>query len=136
MFLLHHAVFSQTYFRNNKIKSLPEGVPGAEMVELTLLHLSSNRLESLPSSLLQCTCLEYLYLNSNHLTAVPSGLADALILLKRLTLSHNRLTALPPDFIERFGEPKDDKCHLDPTCIVTLACNPVLNDQPDAMNVV
>jgi Leucine-rich repeat (LRR) protein len=105
------------------------------MMELTLLHLSSNQLESLPSSLLQCTSLEYLYLNSNHLTAVPSGLADALILLKCLTLSHNRLTALSPDFIERFGEPKD-KCDLDPTCIVTLACNPILNDKRDAMDVV
>jgi hypothetical protein len=52
-------------------------------------------------------------------------MAEALLLLKRLTLSHNDIQELPRDFVERFGEPKEE-CDLDPTCVVTLAGNPIL----------
>lgn len=90
-----------------------------------MLHVSSNQLESLPKSCVECTWLEQLYANSNKLKTVPTGMADALIMLKRLTLSHNNIQELPKDFVERFGEPKAE-CDGDPTCIVTLASNPVL----------
>jgi hypothetical protein len=110
------------------------------MSNLMLLHLSSNQLESLPSSLVECTSLTYLYLHSNCLTFVPFGLANTLIHLKRLTLSHNRITSLAPDFVERFGEATtsagaEAKCDLDPTCCVTLACNPILMNENAMYNV-
>jgi len=90
-----------------------------------MLHLSSNQLTSLPDSIVECTSLESLYLNSNKLTCIPQGMAEALVLLKRLTLSHNNIEKLPQDFVERFGQAKEE-CDGDPTCVVTLACNPVL----------
>jgi Leucine-rich repeat (LRR) protein len=98
------------------------------MTDLLMLHVSSNQLESLPNSCVECTWLEQLYANSNKLKTIPTGMADALIMLKRLTLSHNDIQELPKDFVERFGEPKAE-CDGDPTCVVTLASNPVLEKQ-------
>ena len=95
--------------RNNKIRALP-GI--SSMQGLSLLHVSSNQLESL--SVEGCTSLEYLYANSNHLTAVPTGMAD-LALLKRATLSHNQIASLSPEFVDRFGE-ACDKCEKVRAC--------------------
>lgn len=91
------------------------------MTDLQMLHVSSNCLQKLPSSIVECTSLETIYANSNKLTTIPTGMAEALVLLKRLTLSHNDLQDLPQDFIERFGIEGD----MDPTCVVTFTCNPV-----------
>lgn len=118
-------VSSYMLYSNNKIKELPEGVPGAGMTDLRMLHLSSNRLEKLPDSIKDGTSLEFLYLNSNLLREIPKGMTEALILLKRLTLAHNKITKLPDDFVERFG----NECDLDPTCVVTLTGNPILNNK-------
>lgn len=96
---------------NNRIVSLPEGVPGAGMPALTLLHLSSNRLGSLPESLAECATLESLYANSNALTAIPNALVSSVsgVLgnLKRLNLSNNQIRFLPSGFTERFGKADD-----------------------------
>lgn len=100
------------------------------MTDLTMLHVSSNQLVSLPDSIVECTSLESVYCNSNKLTTVPAGMADALVLLKRLTLSHNDIQELAQDFLERFGEVKEE-CDGDPTCVVTLACNPILDKKND-----
>ena len=95
------------------------------MTDLTMLHVSSNQLERLPDSIVECTSLEFVYANSNKLRTIPNGMASALVLLQRLTLSHNSIHKLSQDFVQRFGEPRD-QCDLDPTCVVTLACNPIV----------
>ena len=81
------------------------------MPALTLLHLSSNRLGSLPESLAECATLESLYANSNALTAIPNALVSSVsgVLgnLKRLNLSNNQIRFLPSGFTERFGKADD-----------------------------
>lgn len=90
--------------RKNKIKKLPEGVPGSSHKDLTLFHISSNELEALPSSITKCTSLEIIYANANKIISVPTDFAS----LKALThcnFSSNRIEVLDDSFVERFGSP-------------------------------
>ena len=91
--------------RQNLVQSLPEGVPGVGMKSLTLLHVSSNKLKVLPKSLSKCHSLEKIYANGNVLEEIPAGIGTELLNLKTLNLSTNKISQLPADFVERFGEP-------------------------------
>ena len=90
--------------RHNHIEELPEGVPGVAMLNLSLLHISSNRLTKLPDSLVLCSSLTHIYANSNQLKEIPYGM-ESLSNLQRLNLSHNQIEYLPTDFRDAFGNP-------------------------------
>lgn len=96
---------------NNKLKSLPEGVPGVSHEHLTLFHVSSNELTALPASLSECPSLATIYANANKIEILPQGLAH-MKSLASCNLSNNFIATLGDDFLERFGEPSenDGKC--------------------------
>jgi len=91
--------------RKNKLSSLPEGVPGITHTKLTLLHVSSNHLKLLPSSIVQCVSLTAIYANANQITAIPDDMAIKLTQLKSFNLCNNRIGSVGAGFVERFGEP-------------------------------
>lgn len=97
--------------RKNKIKMLPEGVPGANHKDLTLFHISSNEISSLPSSICECPSLTTIYANSNKIYDLPSNFSQ-MKSLESCNLSNNSITKLSVEFLERFGKPgeKDGKC--------------------------
>ena len=90
--------------RHNQLRELPEGVPGSALLNLTLLHISSNQLTKLPDSLVDCSSMTHLYANGNQLKELPFGM-ERLANLQRLNLSHNQIDYLPTDFRDAFGEP-------------------------------
>ena len=98
--------------RNNKIKYLPDGLPGPTLSKLSLFHISSNELTSLPPSIINCTSLEKVYLNRNKISTIPKHFAENLSKLSHLNLSSNSIEELPQDFIDRFGFPdkKSGEC--------------------------
>jgi hypothetical protein len=61
------------------------------------LHVSGNRLTSLPSEIGKLVNLEKLWVYNNQLTSLPSAVCDGLVNLKELWVSRNQLTSLPPD---------------------------------------
>lgn len=75
------------------------------MTSLVLVHVSSNKLETLPDSVVECPSLEALYANGNEISGLPTGIGTRLTNLKRLNLSNNKIHVLPLDLTERFGEP-------------------------------
>ena len=91
--------------RNNKLTSLPEGVPGKTHEHLILLQISSNRLTSLPMSLSECISLKAIYANGNKIETISEHLFDKMNCLSTCNLSNNQIESLPDDFIERFGQP-------------------------------
>ncbi len=110
-FFLPHEIPQCVLCSKNKIKTLPEGVPGATHVNLTLFHISSNELPSLPSSICECPSLTTIYANANKIDKLPINFSR----IKSLTscnLSNNLITTLSSEFVERFGEPAntDGKC--------------------------
>lgn len=113
--------------RNNKLKSLPEGVPGVSHEHLTLFHVSSNELTALPASLSECPSLATIYANANKIEILPQGLAH-MKSLASCNLSNNFIATLGDDFLERFGEPSenDGKCAKDENCCIQLDQNPVV----------
>ncbi|CAB9516166.1 repeat protein [Seminavis robusta] len=94
--------------RHNQIEELPDGVPGSSLLNLTLLHISSNKLKALPDSLVDCTTITHLYANSNQIKQLPIGM-ERMTNLQRLNLGHNQIESLPSDFIEAFGEPERER---------------------------
>lgn len=105
-------------YRKNKIKKLPEGVPGSAHTNLTLFHISSNELKTLPISLRECSVLETMYANGNQIDSLPDDLfrsstsdgssCSSLQNLKLVNLSNNQIKFLPKSFVERFGTPNDE----------------------------
>ena len=87
--------------------ALPEGVPGKTHQDLTLLHVSSNQLESLPLSISRCASLQAIYANGNKIQRLPEtfGHKDSLQNLESCNLSNNSIGTLSPEFLERFGTP-------------------------------
>eukprot|EP00939_MAST-03C_sp_MAST-3C-sp1_P003827 g3827.t1 len=79
--------------QENKISSLPEGLFRSHSA-MSVLHLSSNMLRSLPRSIKYLTHLTELRVAHNELTSVPSELG-CLKKLRRLDVGYNRLRALP-----------------------------------------
>ncbi|EED87453.1 predicted protein [Thalassiosira pseudonana CCMP1335] len=134
------------HLRQNKLTSLPEGVPSAHNSNLVMLSLSSNKLISVPASLLDTgSSLKELYLNGNQITEVPEFMGEKLVVAKKLNLAHNKIgegstavgegdvemegnenNLLPRDFVERFGMPDvlSGNCTKDEQCIVLLEGNP------------
>mmetsp|Transcript_17381 Transcript_17381/g.25910 ORF Transcript_17381/g.25910 Transcript_17381/m.25910 type:complete len:375 (-) Transcript_17381:195-1319(-) len=114
--------------RQNQIKTLPEGLPGPDLLNLSLLHVSSNKLTSLPDSITQCTSLCTLYVNGNAITSLPMNGWKNMKKLKTFNVGSNNLDALPDEFVERFGEPdlKTGDCTKDETCTVRVDQNPVV----------
>jgi len=104
---LKHFVYNALYLqlRQNQIKTLPEGLPGPDLPNLSLLHVSSNKLTSLPDSITQCTSLCTLYVNGNAITSLPMNGWKNMKKLKTFNVGSNNLDALPDEFVERFGEP-------------------------------
>ncbi|KAL7438682.1 hypothetical protein ACHAXM_006565 [Skeletonema potamos] len=119
------------HLRQNKLISLPEGVPSARNTSLTMLCLSSNLLTSLPKSIVDVSdTLTELYVNGNQLQALPEGLAKNLTWLKKFNLAHNNIDdehLLPIDFVTRFGLPEalTGQCTKDEKCIVLMEGNPM-----------
>jgi len=132
------------HLRQNNLTELEEGVPSAANTSLIMIGLSSNKLRSIPESLLDAVSLKEVYLNSNELTELPNGLATKLTELTKLNLAHNNIGqqkqqqndedatiadghALPADFVERFGLPDviSGKCEKDETCEVQMDGNPL-----------
>jgi len=71
---------------------------------MSLLHVSSNQLTSLPISITGCISLEYIYANGNSLQNLPVGIGVSLENLRHFNASNNEIKLLPHDFIKRFGE--------------------------------
>jgi Leucine-rich repeat (LRR) protein len=100
--------------RHNQLEELPHGVPGSMMISLTLVHISSNKLTHLPSSLVECPSITHLYANSNQIKEVPFGM-EQMTNLQRLNLGHNQIEYLPEDFKDAFGVP--DKGSPEAICV-------------------
>lgn len=78
------------HLRGNALTSLPEGVPSRTNYSLTTVGLASNRLTSIPASLVDAgAILKEVYLNGNQIEQVLEGLAEKLVGLKKLNLAHN-----------------------------------------------
>ena len=78
---------------NSHLESLPESI--GSLTRLNTLRLDSNRLTTLPSSIGNLTGLKTLELNNNQLTELPATCRE-LINLATLELNNNQLTTLPP----------------------------------------
>uniref|UniRef100_A0A7S0TFP3 Uncharacterized protein n=1 Tax=Skeletonema marinoi TaxID=267567 RepID=A0A7S0TFP3_9STRA len=119
------------HLRQNKLSSLPEGVPSADNTSLTMLCLSSNLLTSLPKSILDVAdALTELYVNGNQLQTLPEGLAQKCTWLQKFNVAHNNIDKeelLPKDFVMRFGLPDvvSGQCTKDDACVVRLEGNPM-----------
>lgn len=119
------------HLRQNKLKTLPEGVPSVKNASLTMLCLSSNLLTSLPKSIVDVAdTLTELYVNGNQLDTVPEGLAEKCTWLQKFNLAHNNIDKeelLPKDFVMRFGLPDvvTGQCTNDEQCVVRLEGNPL-----------
>ena len=126
------------HLRQNKLISLPEGVPSASNTSLTMLCLSSNLLTSLPKSIVDVAdTLTELYVNGNQLQTLPEGLAQNLTWLKKFNLAHNNIDdeeLLPQDFVMRFGLPEavTGHCTKDEKCIVRMEGNPMAESRRKA----
>jgi len=117
--------------RNNQLTTLQLPPPSNNNNNIKLLHLSSNKLQSLPSTLMECcTSLTCLYANKNHIDSIPQDLAKKLTNLTTLNLSSNQISSLPDDFMLRFGmpDPTDGLCHKDESCTVYLDQNPIVTE--------
>ena len=89
---------------------LPRGVPGSTHKNLSLFHVSSNGLTSLPSSIVDCTSLKTIYANANNINSIPLAFAK-MKSLEKCNLSKNSINNLDDEFLARFGRPdKDGKC--------------------------
>ena len=135
------------------MKSLPDGVPNAKNAVLSMINLSSNKLTSVPDSIMKVATLREIYLNANQLTSLPEGLAEKLDGLTKLNLAHNLIGkgmngvpsssqddggdetmedvnadgVLSEDFVTRFGlpEPLTGNCTEDGDCVVKMEGNPL-----------
>lgn len=89
--LMEH--LEKLHLRGNALTSLPEeGVPSASNSSLGTISLSSNKLTSIPLSLINAgTTLKELYLNGNKIDQFPDGLAEKLVVLEKLNLAHNAI---------------------------------------------
>lgn len=119
------------HLRQNKLKTLAEGVPSGKNSSLTMLCLSSNLLACLPMSIVDVAdTLTELFVNGNQLETVPEGLAEKCTWLKKFNLAHNNIDKeelLPKDFVMRFGLPDvvTGQCTNDEQCVVRLEGNPL-----------
>jgi small GTP-binding protein len=81
----------------NKLETLPSEI--VELKNLTTLYLSGNQLTSLPAEIGKLKNLTALYLSNNQLTSLPAEIGK----LKNLTvlnISVNKLTTLPVEIAE------------------------------------
>ena len=77
------------------MKYLPEGVPGKTHTNLTLLHLSSNQLSSLPESINECVSLQTVYANGNKIEKLPKRIFfDSMINVKLCNFSNNEIDSV------------------------------------------
>jgi len=74
---------------NNKIEYLPESI--GKLKQLKYLYLTDNKLEYLPKSIVKLKQLQYLYLTNNLLKKLHNSVGE----LKMLLLEMNELTSLP-----------------------------------------
>ncbi|VDQ17169.1 unnamed protein product, partial [Trichobilharzia regenti] len=76
--------------------------PILKLPRLEFLDLSSNQLESLPSSITELTSLESLLLFDNNLTNLPENIGE-LRNVRCLWLGDNKLESLPQSIVELRG---------------------------------
>ncbi|KAL7537695.1 hypothetical protein ACHAWF_005874 [Thalassiosira exigua] len=85
-------LLEKLHLRGNNLTCLPEGVPCKGNSSLVMISLSSNKLSSLPLSLVDVgPSLKELYINGNQIEELPPGLAEKLVGLKKLNLAHNSI---------------------------------------------
>ncbi|CAJ0580694.1 unnamed protein product, partial [Mesorhabditis spiculigera] len=83
------------YANNNELTF--DGFPGGigKLIQLTVLHLSNNRLELVPEGLSRCVKLQRLRLDHNRLITLPDGI-HLLPDLSELRLNGNEGLVMPP----------------------------------------
>ncbi|XP_038900566.1 LRR repeats and ubiquitin-like domain-containing protein At2g30105 [Benincasa hispida] len=82
----------QLHVTNNKLTSLPDEIKCLSLLEV--LKVSNNRISIVPSTIGECSSLTEVDLSSNLLSELPETLG-CLLNLKALHLSHNGLRSLP-----------------------------------------
>ncbi|CAB3403082.1 unnamed protein product [Caenorhabditis bovis] len=89
------ARLSKLYASGNMLKF--EGIPSGigKMIQLTVLHLSYNKLELVPEGISRCVKLQRLRLDHNRLITLPEGI-HLLPDLKQLDLHDNENLVMPP----------------------------------------
>ncbi|KAG4949354.1 plant intracellular Ras-group-related LRR protein 6 isoform X1 [Glycine max] len=79
--------------RSNQLNSLPNSI--GCLSKLKVLNVSGNFIESLPKTIENCRALEELNANFNKLSKLPDTIGFELINLKKLSVNSNKLVFLP-----------------------------------------
>jgi hypothetical protein len=91
------------------------------MVDLRVLALSKNRIQTVPVLIKELRSLEVLLLDRNAIASIPSEIGD-LESLVELDVSYNRITSLP-----------DEICGMDSLRFIRIQENPRIRDLPKSM---
>ena len=73
----------------------------------------------MPDSLRECVMLKTFYANGNQIEEISAYLFGMMSELSTCNLSNNKISVLPEDFIDRFGQPEGmsgtcSKVRIDP----------------------
>jgi Leucine-rich repeat (LRR) protein len=82
---------------NNNLESLPDSI--GNLINLQYLYLSNNKFSTLPDSIGNLINLQELYLHINKFSSLPDSIAN-LINLKKLYLFYNKLVSLPTSILK------------------------------------
>ena len=91
------------------------------MVDLRVLALSKNRIQTVPVLIKELRSLEVLLLDRNAITSIPSEIGD-LESLVELDVSYNQITSLP-----------DEICGMESLRFIRIQENPRIRDLPKSM---
>jgi Leucine-rich repeat (LRR) protein len=80
------------WLSHNRLQSLPESI--GNLVNLTNLRFDHNQLQSLPESIGNLVMLTSLWLSNNQLQSLPESIGN-LVMLTSLWLDYNQLQSLP-----------------------------------------
>ena len=125
---------------NNLLSALPDFIFQNTKL-LTVLDMSNNSLQTVPTSVMELSQLTLLLLNDNKLTRLPLTGNSSMILnkLSVLELSRNNFTSIEVDSFSQFPNLQTlalEDCnlrHIAPTCFCQnrLLANLILSNNPD-----